>query len=153
MKDVNHAMSVLRQRAGIADLAFNADGQAELVIERAVSVYVTRVSDAVLEMSARIAALDGRLEREVMERLLVANSLGDGTGHSRLAIDPRTRGALLCERVDVTALEAAPFEARFVAFVRHAAYWQAEGARDVLAGEPADVPPATESWSANFIRI
>ena len=153
MQDVNHALSVLRARAGLAKLDFDAAGNAEIVVEGAMSVYLTRVSETEMELSCRIDPLTGGLNPQVMEQMLMANSLGDGTGAARLAVDP-DRKPLLCQRVDVAPLDAAGFEARLTMFVRLAAYWQTDGAAKLIrdAGNPADatIPAAFDGGS--FIR-
>ncbi len=151
MQDANHALSVLRNRTKIANLEFDTAGQVELVIEDSLSIFLSRVSDTEIEFSSSIDALDDKISVDVMKAMLTANALGAGTGTARLALDAGTGEALVCDRVDVRLVDAAGFEARFTTFVRTAAFWATDGARDLLAAARPAVD--VNSLDPAFIRL
>lgn len=156
MQDVNHAISVLGERAKLPSLAFNADGAIELIIDDLLSVYLTRVSERAMELSARLADLDGKITADVMQRMLVANCLGDGTGAARLSVEAQGGGAILCERVDVTVLDADALEAVFTLFVRTAAFWMSDSVAELL--NPGDASPENPEdkvagWEETFVQV
>src|SRR5262245_25942714 len=117
MKDVNHAIAILRDLTGLPGLELNNNGHLELIFDDRISIDLVKIDDNHIELSSPlyIADLDN-VER--LQTLLNANYHGSGTGFARIAIDRRDRTALICERIDVTPLDPGQFEARLLGFVQ-----------------------------------
>ncbi len=151
MRNVAHAVDVLREMIGLPSLDFNEHGLFELVFDGAVSIDVVRVSEVEVELSAPISALDGHLIAERLGQLLRANYQGHATGGGRLAVDPRRDAVVYCQRLDVTLLEAHQMEQAFLTFLKYTLYWQGPGAEAVAAIQPAEdgAPPGNRRRSSD----
>lgn len=132
MHDINHALGVIREILRLPDLELNGDGQAEIDFGDGLSIYVTRVEEAVAEWSFRLPDL-AAADPSMMRAMLEANCLGTGTGAGRLGLEGDGAGAIYCERWDVRDLDAAAVERRFSALVAYGTYWKTEGTDLVLA--------------------
>lgn len=156
MRNVAHAVDVLREMIGLPTLDFNADGLFELVFDGAVSIDIVRVSETEVELSAPVAALDDQLTLERLLELMRANYHGHATGGGRVAVDPRRAAVLYCQRLDVTLLEAHHLEQAFLTFLKYTLYWQGPGADSVAAVRPAETgrpEPETEGEHVTFIHL
>jgi hypothetical protein len=135
MHDVNHAIDFLRERTGLSQLALDHDGHAELIFDGNYAVDLYRIDARQLELCSILdQPAPGAPTRETLVALLTANYLGDGTGAGRIALDPRNQNILLCERLDVTTLDASAFERRVLDFVAHVAVWNSGKLDDLLEG-------------------
>lgn len=133
MHNVSHAIDYLRERTGLSQLVLDQDGHVELVFDGKYAIDFYRIDDRQLELCS-IVDEPGTSTRETLAALLTANYLGDATGAGRIALDPRNQNILLCERVDVAALDAAAFERRLLDFVAHVAVWNSGKLDDLLEG-------------------
>src|SRR5262245_2118251 len=135
MKDVNHAIAILRDLTGLPALELNANGHLELIFDDRISIDMVKIDNNHLELSSPLDVTDlddvGRLQT-----LLTANYHGSGTGFGRIAMDRRDKSVLICERIDVTLLNQAQFEAWLLGFVKYVAFW--------LSGEADEVLPTPE---------
>ncbi len=135
MKDVNHAIAVLRDLTGLPALELNANGHLELIFDDKISIDLVKIDDNHIELSSPLDIND--LENvNRLQTLLTANYHGSGTGFARIAMDRRDRSALICERIDVTPLSPGQFEARLLGFVKYVAFW--------LSGEADELLPTTD---------
>jgi hypothetical protein len=126
MQDINHALSVLAAKLGIASLQLNDNRQAEIVFADGFSLYITEMEAGIAEMSFPLQDLDYATPA-MMRAMLEANCLGQGTGAGRLAIDSGNGEALYCERWDVTAMDARQIETRFTQLTQYGLFWRTEG--------------------------
>jgi hypothetical protein len=143
MKDVNHAIAILRDLTGLPALELNGNGHLELIFDDKISIDLVKIDDNHIELSSPldIADLDdaGRLQT-----LLTANYHGSGTGFGRIAMDRRDKSILICERIDVTPLNPGQFEARLLGFVKYVAFWLSGEADDLLPAPDHSPAPATD---------
>jgi Tir chaperone protein (CesT) family len=139
MKDVNHAIAILRDLTGLPVLELNANGHLELIFDDKISIDLVKIDDHHIELSSPLDIND--LENVArLQTLLTANYHGSGTGFARIALDRRDRSALICERIDVTPLDPGQFEARLLGFVKYVAFW--------LSGEADELLPTTDHTPA-----
>jgi len=125
MRDVREALEALKDLTGLPRLAFDAKGRAEIVVQEALSVYLVRVSDAVMEIAAHVEADRRQPTDEVLRKLLRANAdvLNDG---ARFALD--VNGApFLCQRVDVALIEPRDLDRILLDFAKRVSRLRQEG--------------------------
>jgi len=151
MKDVNHAIAILRDLTGLPILELNGNGHLELIFDDRISIDLVKIDDNHIELSSPldIADLDN-VER--LRTLLTANYHGSGTGFARIAIDRRDKSALICERIDVTPLDPGQFEARLLGFVKYVAFWLSGEADELMPAAEATAPAPTADPSLMVIR-
>lgn len=126
MNNVNHALDVLGQKQALADLRFDAEGVAGLVMSETVTIHLTRIDDEELEISCALPNL-GHPDAAMMQAMLETQFLGVGVGASRLGMDAESMAIILCERWVVSDMTAAVLERRFEDFAANAAFWLDEG--------------------------
>ena len=103
MRDVREALEALKDLTGLSRLAFDAEGRAEIVVQDALSVYVVRVSDVVMEIAAHIAIDRRQPTEDDMRNLLRANA-DFRNEDARFALDVAGM-PFLCKRVDVSLIQ------------------------------------------------
>jgi hypothetical protein len=103
MRDVREALEALKDITGLSRLAFDAKGRAEIVVQEALSIYLVRVSDIVLEIAAYVAAGRRQPTDDELRNLLRANA-DIGNDGSRFALDV-SGTPFLCQRIDVALIE------------------------------------------------
>lgn len=135
MRNVDHAVDVLKEMIGLPTLGFE-DGAFELRFDGTVTVAFVRASESEIELSAVLTNIGDDLPREGLAALLAANLNGEGTGPGRLALDPRGGRPVYCGRLDVTRLEAYEFERAILAFLKYVLYWEGPGAEAIAAVRP-----------------
>ena len=79
-----------------------------------------------------LAVVDDGLDAEVVATQQ-GREVGDVDG--AVALDPRDKKILLCERIDVTGVEATAFEERILEFLRHEALWNSGQLDDLIEGK------------------
>lgn len=126
MNNVNHALDVLGQMQGLADLRFDAEGVAGLVMSETVTIHLTRIDDEELEISCTLPNLS-HPDPAMMQAMLETQFLGVGVGASRLGLDAESMAVILCERWIVSDMNASLLERRFDDFAANAAFWLDEG--------------------------
>jgi Tir chaperone protein (CesT) family len=90
MKDVNHAIAVLRDLTGLPVLELNANGHLELIFDDKISIDLVKIDDNHIELSSPLDIAD--LENvNRLQTLLTANYHGSGTGFGRIAMDRATK--------------------------------------------------------------
>jgi hypothetical protein len=141
MHDVDHAMTVLRERTGLHDLTLNRSGLVEMVFDDDLVVRFHRVDENALELVAKIGSLGATPTVDRLTALLFANHLGQTTGPARIAVDRHDGAIVLGERLNVKDLDAGALENRLLAFVQYAKTW-ASGRVEALLAEP-DAPSST----------
>lgn len=100
MRDVRDALEALKDIIGATRLEFDGLGRAELIIEDQVSIYLFRISDHELELTAYTTTIDRYVSLEQLQALLRLNSIKHGLREARFALD--AKGVpFLCQRVDV----------------------------------------------------
>jgi Tir chaperone protein (CesT) family len=143
MKDVNHAIAILRDLTGLPALELNANGHLELIFDDKISIDLVKIDDNHIELSSPLDIPDlgdaGRLQT-----LLTANYHGSGTGFGRIAMDRRDKSILICERIDVTPLNPGQFEARLLGFVKYVAFWLSGEADELLPAPDHSLAPAAD---------
>ena len=72
MRDVDHAIDIIRERTGLTDLTFDACGVAEIVVDDILSIQFVRISGDTLELSTPLDDVATRVERAA--RALASNS-------------------------------------------------------------------------------
>ena len=138
MQNVQHALTLLRSVEGLHHLEINADGNAEIVIEGALSIYLQQIDEMQLEYSCVLDEVVPPFSQAQYEAMLTANMLGDGTGPARLAMEADTKRVVLCQRVDVSTLDATDVETGFTGFVQLCVYWLTDGTDALLDASAND---------------
>lgn len=143
MHDVEHALEVIKEAAGLAQLELNANKQAEIKFADGLVAHITQIDKTNLELSFRLPDL-AFASMGMLRAMMMANFLGAGTGAGRLALDPGKEEILYCERWDVTDIDARNVARKFSEFVLAGGYWLTEGGdRVIAAGEAFDRPVVT----------
>lgn len=137
MLDVRQAIAILRSNPKLRSLELDHKGQAEIVVEELLSVYLTRVSETDLDLSGWIEELDGAVDAALTKRLLVANAVGGPTGSGRFALDEAGERVMFVQRLDLRGVDADLLEKVFTDFVRRVAFWRSAGLAD-LTGPATD---------------
>lgn len=152
MRNTDEALATLRSLSGIDSLAFDADGQVELIFEKQWRVAVVRVDDASLELLSELPKLGSGLSRDQLVRLSTANYLGEAVGAGRIAVDPRDETVSYGRRIDVTRLDDDALEAVFADFLRFVAFWNSPAAAATL-GSDGSPSMSSASLSDFIVRI
>lgn len=142
--DVDAAVAALGAEIGIADLALDEDGMAELSVDDDVDVtlmYLPHTPGLVL--AAEVAnARD--LGDEELRDLLQSNLSWDLTLGGAFAMLPESEEVLLCRLMLSAGREAAELDEEIDAFVEVVRGWrEALGERLQEVEEPREVPPPT----------
>lgn len=138
MHSVEHALSVIAERLGLADLRLNENGQVEIVFGERLTAHVTRTGPDAMELSFRLPRLTFT-RPSMMREMLVANFLGTMTGPGRLAIDPGKEEVVYCERWDLAGMTADDVERRLKSFIGHGTYWLTDGSDDLIDAGAVDL--------------
>ncbi|WP_187972888.1 type III secretion system chaperone [Aquibium microcysteis] len=116
MRDVRQALETLKDLTGLQQLAFDAGGRAEIVVQDSLSVYLVRISETVMEIAAHVAT-DRRQPTDGGLRDLLRANADAGLADARFALD--SAGVpFLCQRVDVAALEPDDLDRILLDFIR-----------------------------------
>lgn len=132
MRNVEHALDVLKELIGLPSLSMTED-VVELQFDGDVVVAIARISDTEIELSTVLEDLAENLTRERMAALLTANYNGYSTGWGRIALDPRDGKAVYCGRLDVSKLDARELEEQILTFLKYTLYWDGPGTDEILA--------------------
>ncbi|MDO6966465.1 type III secretion system chaperone [Rhizobium alvei] len=117
MRDVRDALEALKDIVGAPTLEFDGVGRAELIIEDQISLYIFRISDHELELTAYTTATDRYVSVEQLQALLRLNSIDKGLRAARFALD--ARGVpFLCQRVDVQLVDREALDRLVLDFVK-----------------------------------
>lgn len=117
MRDVRDALEALKDIIGAPALEFDGHGRAELVIEDQLSVYLFRISDRDLELTAYTTTIDRYVSIEQLQALLRLNSIKTGIKQARFALD--ARGVpFLCQRIDVHLVDREALDKLVLGFVQ-----------------------------------
>lgn len=138
MHSVDHAVEQLQELTGIADLRLGPDGHVELNFPEGPPVHLLKVNDELLELVTPLPTLGSQLDHTRLQALLYANHLGRNTGSARLGLDPADDSVVLCQRIDVTDIDASAFEKRLIKFIALAGFWVSAEGRHMLEGGPAE---------------
>ncbi len=140
MRTMHGALSSVARSFGMAAVAPDAAGFAELVVEETLSVFLRTADEFEIELSARIPEFDGAVTVEVAEELLRWN--GRFTG-MRFALEPDRNGVVLGRRIDIRVGDEGAVAQAVSAFILAVADWRHSGAaelmRDAMRPVPADV--------------
>ncbi len=135
MKDVRDALEALKDIVGTPTLEFDGLGRAELIIEDQISIYLFRVSDRDLELTAYTTAIDRYVSVDQLSALLRLNSVEKGLRQARFALD--ARGVpFLCQRINVHLVDRQELDRLVLGFVQN-----------VLTFRDSDLTAATDPGS------
>lgn len=155
MRNVDHALEVLKDLIGLESLAMR-DDIVTLRFDGLIDVSIVRISETEIELSADLEDIGPNPAPERLVALLTANYHGHGTGFGRVALDPRDGKVVFCGRLDVSSLEARELEQAVLAYLKYALYWDGPGTDDVLAARPVAAPvvePDAASEEFTFLRL
>lgn len=152
MQDVHQAVSALGEAIGMDEVAFDGNGNLTLIFDGTMAVNFHEVDEGSFELWADLPDLGGAGDARLLASVLAANHLGEGTGAARLALRPDRSGFVLCQRVAVAGADATALADTVAAFVRLAAFWSSNDARDVLGGRGATLME-TPGSDFRMIRI
>ena len=151
IRDVRAAIEVIRERTGLRDLDLDASGHAELVLDKDVSVHLTRVSDTEIELAAFMPSHDDGGTLASYRKLLAAN--GEATGEARFGLDGDGR-TVLSERLTLRDLSEDALDAAIVSFARRSvALRTIEDGRVAAPGSPPSGDTVTPAGLGSMMRI
>lgn len=135
MRDVRDALEALKDIIGAPALEFDGFGRAELIIEDQISIYLFRISDRDLELTAYTTTIDRYVSQEQLKALLRLNSIKTGLREARFALD--AKGVpFLCQRINVHLVDREALDRLVLGFVQ-----------SVITFRDADLTPATDPGS------
>lgn len=151
MRNRHDAFQVLAQAAGLRELRTNADGHAEIIVEKVLRVYISEVDDCEIELSCRLHGFDNTPSSDVLREMLAANATLPG---GRLSIEPASGTPVLCRRLDIAVLDADDLEQAFWTFLRDAAAWSTHLGRSLKeTAQLAQATAAPDVSSEIYIRL
>jgi Tir chaperone protein (CesT) family len=117
VRDVRDALEALKDIVGAPALEFDGQGRAELVIEDRISIYLFRISDRDLELTAYTTTIDRHVSFEQLNALLRLNSISNGLRQARFALD--ARGVpFLGQRINVHLVDREALDRLVLGFVQ-----------------------------------
>lgn len=149
MHDIHQAIDVLRDMTGQPDLALGAGDHFEIVFDGTPVGFVA-VDRRHLELVTLLTSLGTLPDAPTLLQLMTANYLGTATDAARLAVDPARQRVVLCERLDLTVLDANGLRDRIAGFLAVAAVWNGATGRELAAGP---VPPKPDLATGSHFLI
>lgn len=147
MQNTFHAVMAIREMTNIHDIDFNMNGHFELIFDGKTAVNFYQIDNQTIEFCTILAEATQTLVPARFEKLLHANYLGHGTGGGRIALDPRDRTLLICERLDVAGLDARMLQSRIERFVSYARMWQGGEMIEYLEDNHVESVPAGDEMA------
>lgn len=154
MRDVRDALEALKDIIGAPALEFDGLGRAELVIEDKISIYLFRISDRDLELTAYTTTIDRHVSVDQLNALLRLNSIKSGLRQARFALD--AKGVpFLCQRINVHLVDREALDRLVLGFVQSVVTFRDADLTHVMdPGSPVrseELP--NEGEGGSFIRV
>src|SRR4051794_11643789 len=123
--DADQILLELGSRLNLGTTRFAEDGSFLVTFDKTIAVEIERVGTKVIRMTTSIAELPDEEERaKLLERLLQANLLGQGTGGAVLAVDPTMGEVVLHRSLPTAVTDGTSFMDALERFVGYAQNWR-----------------------------